>query len=152
LRHFDTNMQPVNFFTTLALLIVVASGCSKSDGRVKVYPVSGKVSVRGTPAEGARVVFYPVSDELKKPGMPIPYGITDSAGDFKLRSYDIGDGAPEGEYKIGIIWLDSPPEKAEENPLGAKDRLSGQYSNPQSSKLTAKVEKGGGEIPPFELQ
>ena len=119
---------------------------------MKVYPVNGRVSVRGTPAEGARVVFYPVSDELKKPGMPIPYGTADSQGNFKLRSYDIDDGAPEGDYRISIIWLDVPPEKAKENPLSAKDRLSGQYSNPQTSKLTAKVEKGGGEIPPFELQ
>ena len=145
-------MQQLNLVTTIALLILVASGCTKSDGRVKVYPVSGKVSVRGTPAEGARVVFYPVSEELKKPGMPIPYGTTDSQGNFKLRSFDPDDGAPEGDYKISVIWLDVPPGKAEENPLSAKDRLSGQYSNPQTSKLTAKVEKGGGEIPPFELQ
>jgi hypothetical protein len=145
-------MQPLKFFTTIALLTLIAFGCSKSDGRVKVYPVSGKVLVRGTPAAGARVVFYPVSDELKKPGMPIPYGITDSEGNLKLRSYDLGDGAPEGDYKVSIIWLDSPPEKAEENPISAKDRLSGQYANPQTSKLTAKVPKGGGEIPPFELQ
>ena len=67
-------------------------------------------------------------------------------------SFDLDDGAPEGEYKISVIWLDVPPEKAKENPSSAKDRLSGQYSNPQTSKLTAKVEKGGGEIPPFELQ
>jgi hypothetical protein len=145
-------MQPLNFFTTLALLMLVTPGCGKSDGRVKVYPVNGKVSVRGMPAESARVVFYPVSDELKKPGMPIPYGMTDGQGNFKLRSYDVDDGAPEGDYKVSIIWLDVPPEKAQENPLSAKDRLSGQYSNPQTSKLTAKVEKGGGEIPPFELQ
>jgi hypothetical protein len=145
-------MQPLLSYIIIAVLMLVASGCGKSDGRVKVYPVSGKVSVRGTPAEGARVVFYPVSDELKKPGMPIPYGTTDNQGNFKLRSYDVDDGAPEGEYKISIIWLDSPPGKADENPLSAKDRLSGQYSNPQTSKLTAKVAKGGGEIPPFEIQ
>ncbi len=146
-------MRPLNFFLVISLLMLVASGCSgKSDGRVKVYPVSGKVSVRGTPAGGARVVFYPVSDELKKPGMPIPYGTTDDQGNFKLWSYDPDDGAPEGEYKISVVWLDVPLEKAKENPMGAKDRLSGTYSNPQTSKLTAKVEKGGGEIPPFELQ
>ena len=33
-----------------------------------------------------------------------------------------------------------------------KDRLGGRYSNPDKSELTAHVDKGGGEIPPFELQ
>ena len=145
-------MQVSNFFTTISLLMLILVGCSQSNGRVKVYPVSGKVSVRGAAAEGARVVFYPVSEELKKPGMPIPYGTTDGQGVFKLRSYDADDGAPEGEYKISVIWFDLPPEKAQENPSSAKDRLSGKYSNPQNSNLTAKVEKGGGEIAPLELQ
>src|SRR6187549_59451 len=105
-------MQPLPSYITIAVLMLIASGCNKNDGRVKVYPVNGKVSVRGTPAAGARVVFYPVSDELKKPGMPIPYGTTDSEGNFKLRSFDPDDGAPEGEYKISVIWFDVPPEKA----------------------------------------
>ncbi len=152
LSRADTNMPSLSFLTTISVLLIIASGCGKNDGRVKVYPVNGKVLVRGTPAEGARVVFYPVSDELKKPGMPIPYGSTDSQGNFKLRSYDVDDGAPEDNYNISIVWLDVPPDKAEENPLSAKDRLSGKYSNPQTSKLTAKVEKGGGEIPAFDLQ
>ncbi len=148
----DTNMHSFCSLTTISVLLIVVSGCGKNDGRVKVYPTSGKVLVRGTPAEGARVVFYPVSEELKKPGMPIPYGSTDSSGNFKLRSYDADDGAPEGDYNISIVWLDVPPDKAEENPLSAKDRLAGKYSNPQTSKLTTKVEKGGGEIPAFDLQ
>jgi hypothetical protein len=135
----------------VAMGLASVSACSKDDGRVKVYPVNGKVLVGGQPAARARVVFYPVAEELKKPGMPIPDGTTDNEGNFKLRSYDPGDGAPEGDYKVSVIWLDVP-EGAEENPLSAKDRLGGRYANPQKSNLTATVPKGGGEIPPFELQ
>jgi hypothetical protein len=133
-------------------MLTIASGCGKNDGRIKVYPVSGKVLVNGAPVEGARVVLYPVSEDLKKPGMPIPDGMTDSEGNFKLRSFEPGDGAPEGEFKVCVIWLEAAPDGRVADTPSAKDRLEGRYANPQKSTLTAKVEKGGGEIGPFNLQ
>jgi len=135
----------------LLVVPVTVSGC-KDNGRVKVYPVQGKVLVGGAPAGGARVVFYPQSDELKKPGMPVPEGMTDNQGIFKLRSYEPNDGAPEGEFKVSVVWFEPRKDGTIEDSPSAKDRLGGRYSNPQKSNLTAKVEKGGGEIPPFEIQ
>jgi hypothetical protein len=135
-----------------ATALIFISACGRNDGHVRVYPVQGKVIVRGAPAEGARIVFYPVSEELKKHGMPVPDGTTDAQGTFKLKSYKADDGAPEGEFKIGVIWLEQLPPDADPDVVSAKDRLGGRYGDPQKSQLTAKVEKGGGEIPPFELQ
>jgi hypothetical protein len=132
--------------------LALTPACGKNDGRVKVYPVQGKVLVRGAPAEGARVVFYPVSDDLKKPGMPVPEGTTDAEGVFKLKSYEADDGAPEGDFRVSVIWFEPLPPDADPEAVPTKDRLSGRYNDPQKSQLTAKVEKGGGEIPPFELQ
>ena len=135
-----------------AIILTSITACGKNDGHVKVYPAQGKVIVRGVPAEGARIVFYPVSEELKKHGMPVPDGITDAQGIFKLKSYTVDDGAPEGEYKVGVVWLEQLPPDADSDVVQPKDRLAGRYSDPQKSKLTAKIAKGGGEIPPFELQ
>src|SRR5262245_38406517 len=126
-----------------AAMLTTIAACGKNDEHVRVYPVQGKVIVRGMPAEGTRVVFYPVSDELKKHGMPVPDGTTDAQGVFKLKSYKVDDGAPEGEYKVGIIWLESLPPNADPDVVLPKDRLAGRYSDPQKSQLTAKVEKGG---------
>jgi hypothetical protein len=145
-------MQRTYLFLVAAAGVAFLSACGKSDNRVKVYPVSGKVLVRGAPAEGARVVLYPVSQELKKPGMPIPDGMTDGSGVFKLRSFQPDDGAPEGEFKVGIIWFEPQRDGTIVDSPSAKDRLGGKYSNPEKSNLTAKVEKGGGEIGPFDLQ
>ena len=142
-------MQRLYFFAIVAVILSIAA-CGKSDGRVKVYPVHGKVLVKGTPAEGARVVFYPVAEELKKRGMPVPDATTNSEGVFKVTSFQPNDGAPEGEYTVSITWLEPATQDAHES--AAKDRLAGRYSDPQKSQLTAKVEKGGGEIPPFDLQ
>jgi hypothetical protein len=134
-------------FTLVGLITIAAC---KDDGRVKVYPVQGKVLVRGTPAEGAQVLFYLASNDSTKPRMPIPNATTDNQGVFKLTSYQPNDGAPEGEYKVSVVWPEPPPPGAHE--ASSMDRLAGRYSNPQKSNLSAKVEKGGGEIPPFDLQ
>lgn len=135
------------------LLCVFAIGCgSKKDGLVEVVPVSGKVLVKGQPAEGARVVFYPISEELKGKGMPVPAGTTDDTGEFQLQSFRPDDGAPVGDFRVTVVWLEPTPPNADPEMFRAKDRLQGRYSNPDTTKLTATVPDGGVQLPPFELQ
>jgi hypothetical protein len=137
-----------------ALALAFITGCGKDDGRVKVYPVSGKVLANGAPAEGAKVTFYPVAEELKQPGMPIPYATVDAQGAYQLRSYDPGDGAPAGEFNVTVFWPSPMPANArhESESLGSQDRLGERYLNPLTSGLKATVPEGGGEVPPFEVQ
>jgi hypothetical protein len=131
-------------------LFAAAIGCGADDGRVQVYPVTGKVVVDGQPAEGADVVFYPTTPEVDGIKLPGPAGSTDANGVFRLRSYDPEDGAPAGEFKVTVVWPAPPPPNAT-GVFQVKDRLGGRYANPQTSTLTARVEPGGGELPPFEL-
>jgi hypothetical protein len=133
------------------LLVCTALGCSTDDGRVDVYPVTGKVMVKGQPAEGAEVVFYPVTAEVDGVKIPGPAATTDANGVFRLRSYEAEDGAPAGEFKVTVVWPAPPPPNAS-GVFQMTDRLGGRYANPDTSKLTARVEPGGGEIAPFELQ
>ncbi len=134
-----------------ALISVVAIGCGADDGRVKVYPVNGKVLVKGEPAAGARVVFYPAAADAVEKKLPSPAAETDASGQYRLQSYRPEDGAAVGDYKVSVTWLEPPPANAQ-GIFDQKDRLGGRYSNPDKSELTARVDKGGGEIPPFELQ
>jgi hypothetical protein len=135
------------------LALVYFAGCSQSGvSKDTVYPASGKVLVRGTPAEGARITFYPVAEGASRPGMAIPSGDVDSSGVYHLQSYLPGDGAPAGEYRVTVSWPEPLPPGANPEQVSRKDRLAGKYADPTKSKLTAKVEKGDGEIPPFELQ
>ena len=142
-------MRFVNW--TVAILSFAIAGCGAGDGRLSVYPVSGKVVVKGQPASGAKVIFYPSAPDAIEKKLPVASGETDSAGTFKLQSYEPEDGAPEGDYKIAIVWPE-PPRPNATGIFDERDRLGGRYSNPDKSGLTAHVESGGGEIPPFQLK
>jgi hypothetical protein len=131
-------------------LLVAALGCSADGDRVDVYPVTGKVLVGGQPAEGAIVTFYSATDELRERKVPPPTGTVDASGEFRLSSYEPDDGAPAGEFKVTVVWQEPPPPNAV-GVFAQKDRLRGRYTNPQTSTLTARVEQGGGELPPFQL-
>lgn len=134
-----------------AIVGCFVAGCGSSDGRIKVYPVHGKVLVNGQPAAGARVVFYPTTAATEGQKLPSPSGETDSAGDYMLQSFAPGDGAPVGDYQVTVVWLEPPPPNAQ-GIFDQRDRLAGRYATPEKSNLTARVEKGGGEIPPFSLK
>ena len=78
-------------------LILLLMGCSSSErlkGRVPVSPVSGTISFKGNPVEGAIVNF--VSED----GNPVATGKTDSRGTYSLTTYDAEDGAGLGGYVV----------------------------------------------------
>jgi hypothetical protein len=113
------------------------------------------VTVDGKPAEGAIVVFCPVSGS-EQFSRERPMGVADSSGKFELTTFIAKDGAPSGEYKVMIRW---PAAKkapaANEDPdriSGGFDRLKGRYLNPDQSGLTAKVADAPTEVPAFELK
>jgi hypothetical protein len=134
-------------------VIVALSGCaSEEDGRVKVYPVSGKVLVNGKPAEGAELIFYGATPELRGPGTVSASGITNENGEFRLGSYDPDDGAPAGKFNVVVVWQEPIPEGVDSERFQAKDRLKNRYATPETSGLTAEIPEGGTILPPFELK
>jgi len=135
-----------------AFSIFVFVGCAEDKHGIEVYPASGKVLVNGQPADGANVALFGISPELQGPGAPVPTGQTNAEGVFSLTSFESRDGAPAGEFKVTVIWPEPIPPNVDQEMYQPKDRLNGKYSNPQTSKLTATIEPGGGELPPFELR
>lgn len=132
-------------------LLAALFGCS-SDDRVKLYPVTGTVTVKGQPAEGAQLVFFPADESLRGPGYPLPTGVAGPDGKFALSSYEPSDGGPAGEYQVTIVW----PEEVKSNPNNpetppARDRLKDRYTVPAQSGLTATIEAGPTELKPFDL-
>lgn len=131
----------------------ILTGCG--DGRIARYPVKGTVLVDGKPAEGAMVIFCPVEGppELMRER---PFDdMTDVNGQYVLRTFQPGDGAPAGEYRVMVRWMATNPGQTPTpgNPDEGQpvfDRLKNKYFNPQSS-VTATVEETENEIPPFEL-
>ena len=133
--------------------LVACTGCG--DGKIARYPVTGTVLVNGQPAEGVLVVFCPTEgpEEVQRER---PFGNTDASGKFELTTFTPQDGAPAGQYKVMARWAaPTRPVSAEEDPNrqpAAMDRLRYKYINPDASGLTATVEEGPTEIPPFELK
>jgi len=134
-------------FVLLALLLTTA--CSSGP---KLYPVSGKVTVKGQPAVGATVMFFPSGGEK---GASPSTGVCGADGTFTL-STGTGDGAPAGDYVVTVSWPDPKAKVSEQAKMmgmagDAPDLLNGAYSKDRTSlKATVKPEKN--ELDPFEIK
>jgi hypothetical protein len=61
-----------------------------------------------------------------------------------------GTGAPAGEYHVAIAWTDTKPRSGDESG-DIVNKLPPRYADPKTSKLTALVQEGPTELPPFQL-
>ncbi len=86
-------------------------------------------------------------------------GLTDAQGKFRLMTFDENDGAIIGEHKVGVTLVKvSGATETADGLSGSVDASTIQetwivpqkYSQPDTSELTAKVEKGMPEVK-FEL-
>jgi hypothetical protein len=132
-------------------LAVALAGCG--DGRLKRYPVTGSVVIDGKPAEGAIVAFCPVNPSGELEHLR-PAGRTDGSGRFELTTYDSGDGAPAGEYKVLVKWPAPEPANDRDGRPGAlgPDRLKGKYYDLEKTPFAATIEEQANELAPFELK
>lgn len=96
-------------FTWLIGLVAIA-GCSKG-GVPATAPVTGAVTYRGAPVEGASVMFIPI-----QAGPKPATGVTDAQGKFKLSTFGQADGAIPGQYKVAIT------KRTTEYDLGGKTK------------------------------
>lgn len=135
-------------------ILLVISGCGR--GRIPTYPVSGTVNVDARPADGAIIIFCPATAGTELDSVR-PAGKTDAAGKFQLTTFEPGDGAPAGEFKVLVKWPASTlaGDDRERRPGSANkgpDRLKGKYYNQESTPITATIQKGANDLPPFELK
>lgn len=139
-------LQLVGVMVLVVPVVLCGVGCS--DGKKKVYPVKGRVvDAAGKPAVGAVVILRDpsVADE----GPHRPTGRVGEDGEFRLTYYTEGDGAPEGEYAVTLIW--PVPRKSPFEPEG-KDRYDGKFASPQSPLTRFRVVRSAtNEMPPIQL-
>ena len=128
----------------------MAVGCSESHDGFNTYPVSGTVTVDGQPAFGAKVVLIGTEDKFNEKGSPIPTATVEDDGTFRLTSFEVGDGAPDGDYRVIIIWEDEAPEGADPEGFEPTDKLGGKYDH-ANSELMVTIPAEATELPAFDL-
>ncbi len=148
---YHCRVQFANMVAKLLPAIALLVGCGPQ--QMTPHPVRGRVLVRGKPAMGADVSFFGLDAELRTAAAPFPRGTTDEDGVFELTSFELGDGAPEGEYAVTVVWRagsadEVDPELHDEHP----DHLRGRYANPNESPLRAEVLDGDNDLPDFEIE
>jgi hypothetical protein len=151
-------MQRFRFLVACVVVGFVA-GCSS--GKPKTYQVTGTVTMKGQPVEGATVVFVPPEGVTYQAAT----GITDASGKFKLSTFTGEDGAQEGEYhiKVSKFNVKKPTKEEQERYISmeeerkmqfgddkpavpAKNLLPAKYNDEAASGLTYTVKKGSNTV------
>lgn len=139
-----------NILALVAAFIAVSLlGCGRAPdkwkaARPKVVPAQGVVQHQQRPVEGATVLFAPQDNGQAATGR------TDAAGRFRLRTFESGDGAVPGVYKV-VIHKVEVSDTGEDTSL-ERDLLPKRYGDAASSDLTATVVEEGTNEFTFDLQ
>lgn len=90
-----------SFVAVVGLALAGITGCGPSGP--KTHPVTGVVTLDGSPVENAVVSFHPAAGEGRSAS-----GTTDTSGRFELSTLARGDGAMEGKYRITVAKYQYP--------------------------------------------
>lgn len=153
-------MRSPFLWACVLLCVSSLSGCGggatgEPKNRPKRTPVSGILTLNGTPVEGAVVTLHPTQ------GGNSATGRTDSSGKFVLGTFSSDDGAVPASYGVSVVKLDAAsvaPQPAPGEPgydpnpktVPPKHLLPEKYSNFTKSGLTKDV--GEEPIKDWELK
>ena len=103
---------------SLALVMPCFVGCGGASDRPELFKVTGSVTFKGAPVEGATVTFScPTASRSAS-------GVTDASGKFSLTSFDTNDGAIAGEHAVTIIKLASGNQSEVISEANAKEMMA----------------------------
>jgi len=140
-------------YTGLLVVLIAAAGCEKRG----TVPLHGTVTLDGRPLGRATVYFI-----AQNPGGRDALGSTDADGVFHLSTFQPGDGALPGSYKVVVRPAQPDTGIVSKTPIEAMDATTHQkpvhplviipprYSQPGQTILVQDVPASGDVI--FELQ
>jgi hypothetical protein len=134
----------MQFVPLFAVVVLVCASC----GGNGLYPVSGKVTYKGEPAEGAVVFLQRKGTDPQNEHSVM--GIVQNDGSFTLVCGHQGTGVPPGEYAVLIEWRQKSNQPKGLAQKGA-DRFKGRYADPKRPAWFVEVKAETNRLPPFEL-
>lgn len=148
-------MASGTLLTEVLLVSLLGLGCSHQDSdRPATYSVTGTVTYKGQPVDGATVAFQSAD------GSHGSMGVTGSDGKYTLTTFKSGDGAVPGNYSVKVFKYrlegggaagsgeDGPPGAVlRDQPVSApKSLLPAKYADATKSGLTATVGEDGNQF------
>jgi predicted small lipoprotein YifL len=94
-------MKLLNRFIVLSCLTLVIAGCGEK--KPATFPVTGTVTLDGKAVEGAQITF------VGEPPEKSAATVTKADGSYEMATFDAGDGALPGSYKIMVTKYPSDP-------------------------------------------
>lgn len=90
--------------------------------------------VDGQPAEFLSVKLIPLAEVPSD--IPPSAAFTEKNGRFSIGTFESGDGAPPGSYKMTFLWGQYDLLNGR---YGGPDKLNGRYEDPQKSSFEVTV-------------
>jgi hypothetical protein len=131
--------------------VFVLAWCGLSFGkrdvdRIEVHPAQGRVQFGDAIPQGALLTLHPLS-----PALSIrPKATVRTDGTFQVSTYGASDGAPEGDYRVTIVWHQLVEVDGE--PTAGPNLLPPSYSQPGTTDLRVSVKPGTNELSPLQIR
>jgi hypothetical protein len=123
--------------------------------KVPLVSVQGTVSVDGSPQAGIKVKCIPLGEFEPKEYVKSLLGVTNEDGEFKLGTYEPGDGLPLGDYALTFVWepIQIGPRIGANKKGAAEDLLHGRYATMENAPIKINVEPNQPlTLEPFDLK
>jgi hypothetical protein len=140
--HKPAGYAIVGTLVIVALLMIAATGCGGGDGiqRLPTFKSQGQVQWQGKPLAHALVMLHPEDPQL----VPVQ-ARTDEGGNFTLTTYDTGDGAPKGDFKVTVTYYPLVKNGSSFEP--GPQVIPAKYADPQNTQLRVSIKEGENQIP-----
>jgi len=129
------------------LAALLLTGCSEKPVWEVAYQASGSLSFRGKPVANADIVLFP--EDSTWPETVRPRARTKEDGTFEVWTWEPGDGAPAGVYKVTLVHTEAGFSKgavvAKPNDLPAK------YGRAESTDVRVTISPGENRLPAISL-
>ena len=137
------------FFRVVVIgwLLTAVIGCSSANKDPRCYPVTGKVTFKGKPAQFAVVSFIPA--DTAEGRMPAA-GVVDEFGEFRLLTQKRIEGAQSGKYLVKFTFR-IPGNPGTDDAEYGRELLPKKYLDTATSGYEFTVEPTENDVPPFAL-
>ncbi len=139
-----------NHIVLVACLVLcfALSGCGSKPAWEVTHPVKGLLTYKGKPVANADLAFFP--QDSSYPDTVRPRARTKEDGSFIVWTYNEGDGAPVGSYKVTAVHNEIGISK--EAVVAKPNDLPPKYSTLEGTDLQITVKEGENQLPEFALK